>query len=102
MGTARRKRVIEDYTPANDMGYGNVDLIHVSALQAVRRHCWACQGGHEEAWRMADNKVELPYRPTAEVRTCPSKTCWLHPYRMGRSPQHRGRGNAANFKVVKS
>ena len=90
--------MIEEFTFGNDMGYGNVLGERLSAVQAIRRHCWMCQGGHELPWRMADGKVEPQYRPFEEVKSCRQETCWLYPFRTGRDPNRAGhRGNAEHL-----
>jgi hypothetical protein len=84
--------VIEEFSFANDMGYGNVHGKQLSAIQAIRHHCWMCQGGHEQPWRMSDGDVEPPWRPYDEVRLCPQTTCWLYPFRTGRDPNRAHHG----------
>lgn len=76
------------------MGYGNLDGRRLTPAQAIRHHCWMCQGGHEHDWRMSDGSIERAFRPYEEVRSCPQTTCWLHPFRTGRNPNRshvRGR-----------
>lgn len=66
-----------------DAGYGNQHGVRVTPLQAIRRFCWDCMGGHDEI-TLDTGRKEKAYRPYAEVRGCTSKTCWLYPYRTGR------------------
>lgn len=94
--------MIDEFSPANDMGYGNVHGKQLSAIQAIRHHCWSCQGGHEQPWRMSDGDVEPPWRPYDEVRLCPQTTCWLYPFRTGRNPNRSHvQGNAEVLKSAR-
>lgn len=84
---ARKRTVTLDPLTIFNQGYGNTHGAHATPLQAIRRFCWDCMGGHEDPWPLADGKVEKPYRPYEEVRQCKSTSCWLHPYRTGRRPK---------------
>lgn len=72
--------------PPFDTMYGNINGESATPMQAIRRFCWDCMGGHE-AIEMEDGRIEKAFRPYAEVRGCVSKSCWLHPYRTGRRPK---------------
>jgi hypothetical protein len=75
---------------------GNAELASVTVLQAARRFCWNCMGGHEFPITFADGTTEARYRPTADVRDCASRHCWLYIYRMGRNPSRAGVGSLRN------
>ena len=81
--------VIEEFlvTP-----HANMAGEKVSAVQAIRRFCWECQGGHEHGWRMDDGSIEPRERPINEVKECKARSCWLWPYRNGTNPQRAGLG----------
>jgi hypothetical protein len=83
-----------------DMEWGNVFHKRVTPLQAIRMHCLACMGGHEDAWPLSDGTSEPRYRPYQDVRECASKTCWLYPYRTGRNPRaaRKTRGRSENLE----
>ena len=49
------------------------------SLKSIRAHCLSCCGGS-----------------TTEVKLCPSETCALHPYRIGRNPARQGIGGRGN------
>ena len=65
-------------------GYGNLEEVRLTRMQAIRHFCWSCQGGHELDWRCGDGSVEKKNRPYDEVRACSSTTCYLWPFRTGR------------------
>ena len=69
-----------------DTMYGNTEGSAATPLQAIRRFCWDCMGGHGPI-QMEDGSTEKEFRPYREVRECESTTCWLHPYRTGRRPK---------------
>lgn len=83
--------VLEGFGQGTCSGYGNLKKVPVSPLQAIRRFCWSCQGGHEFDWMCGDGRVEKAIRPYDEVKDCPVDTCWLHPFRTGRNPKIKGR-----------
>jgi len=56
----------------------------VTPLQAIRRHCLWCMGGHEGTVEMADGTKSRPYRPSKLVEACDSKLCRLRPIRGSR------------------
>ncbi len=85
--------VVENFDEATSAGYGNLDGRKLTPQKAIKLHCLACHGGHEFSWRMADGSVEEPSRPHADVKTCPCKTCWLYPFRTGRNPFTKRKGN---------
>jgi hypothetical protein len=87
--------IVEEFGEEACAGYGNLDGRRVTPQQAIKLYCLACQGGHEFSWRLADGDVEPPFRPHAEVRECTTKTCWLHPFRTGRNPYTKRKGNPA-------
>lgn len=74
---------VEEDTPPFDTMYGNTDDETVTPMQAIRRFCWDCMGGHGPVELEGGVKMKA-YRPYKEVKGCNSTTCWLHPYRTGR------------------
>lgn len=78
--------VVESFNEQTTGGYGNLEGISLTPLQAIRRYCWSCQGGHEYDWRCGDGTVDKKWRPFQEVRDCACHTCFLYPYRTGRRP----------------
>lgn len=80
-------------------GYGNIKHEKKSPQQAIRMFCLMCMGGHEESWKDSEGE-EIPRdRPYAEVSSCESKTCWLHPYRTGRNPYSARKGNPGALRA---
>ena len=77
--------------------WGNTLHRQFTPLQAMKHHCLDCMGGHEEAWSDIKGKRIPPFRPTEEVRACPSKSCYLYPFRMGRNPRRKGLGRVENL-----
>jgi hypothetical protein len=75
---------------------GNAKLTCVTPLQAIRRFCWNCMGGHEYPVLLADGTTESRYRPTQDVRDCENPHCWLHIYRLGTNPSRTGVGCLKN------
>jgi hypothetical protein len=75
---------------------GNARLLRATPLQAIRRHCWCCLGGHEFPIQFADGKTEARYRPSEDVRDCTDRHYWLYPYRIGRNPNRTGIGTLTN------
>jgi len=58
---------------------------NLSPLRAIRAKCLDCCCWQE-----------------VEVRNCPSVKCALHPFRMGKNPNRKGLGNAANFNATQN
>lgn len=77
--------IVEEFDIVSS-GYGNITGKQKTPCQAIKMFCLECQGGHELDWRCSDGSITKATRPTDDVRSCPSKTCWLHPFKMGRSP----------------
>ena len=69
-----------------DEPYGNKTGERFTPLQAIRRFCLDCMGGHEEII-LEDGQKMKAYRPYKEVKACDSTKCYLHPYRTGRRPK---------------
>lgn len=86
--------LLPDGTLDDEHGAGNLTGRRLSRGAAIREFCLCCMGGHREPWQMADGTLDPPYAPYAEVRDCKSETCPLHPYRTGRNPYTKRKGNA--------
>jgi hypothetical protein len=59
---------------------GGTKEISLTPLKAIRNKC-----------------LECVYWSASEVKRCTSKLCSLHPYRFGKVPGHKGKGNVNNF-----
>ncbi len=59
---------------------GGTKTVLLSALKAIRLHCLECMG-----WS------------AYEVKNCTSPLCTLYPFRLGKAPGHKGKGNAVNL-----
>ena len=59
---------------------GGSKIVSLTALKAIRLNCLECV-----YW--------LPF----EVKNCTSPLCSLYPYRFGKAPGHKGKGNASNL-----
>ena len=59
---------------------GRTQTVSLSPLRAIRLNCLECV-----CWS--------PY----EVKNCTSSLCSLYPYRFGKAPGHKGKGNASNL-----
>ena len=94
--------IVDDYSGETNNGYGNLARKRVNPQQAIRMFCAACQGGHEYPWLMADGKVVPPCRPYDEVKACEVETCWLWPFRTGRNPYSKKKGNPDFGKTIKN
>jgi len=46
----------------------------MTAIQAIKAYCIGCMGGDK-----------------TEVKLCPCSDCELHPFRLGRNPNYKGR-----------
>lgn len=67
--------------------YGNLTGEKLTGLQAIKHFCVECQGGHYLPWVDNEGKTIPRSLVNAEVKACPSTTCYLYPYRMGRRPK---------------
>ncbi len=54
--------------------------VYLSPLKAIRHNCLECV-----SWS------------AHEVKHCTAKLCPLYPYRFGKAPGHKGKGNAVNL-----
>jgi len=59
---------------------GGTKTVILSALKAIRLNCLECA-----CWS------------AYEVKHCTSKLCPLYPFRLGKAPGHKGKGNAENL-----
>ena len=59
---------------------GGTREVSLSSLRAVRNHCLECVG-----WS------------PLEVKNCKSPLCSLFPFRLGKVPGHKGKGNASSL-----
>jgi hypothetical protein len=59
---------------------GGTEVVLLSPLKAIRLNCLECV-----CWS------------AYEVKNCASKLCPLYPFRLGKSPGHKGKGNAENL-----
>jgi len=59
---------------------GGTKEVSLTPIKAIRYQCLECMG-----WSAHD------------ARNCTSKFCSLYPYRLGKSPEHKGKGNAVNL-----
>ena len=59
---------------------GGTKTVILSALKAIRLHCLECTG-----WS------------AYEVKKCTNPLCPLSPFRLGKVPGHKGKGNASNL-----
>lgn len=82
-------------------GAGNLDHRNRSPLTAIKYHCLTCMGGSLHAWQMADGSVSGPRLPWDEVKACHSMTCELWPFRQGRNPYTRNRGNPDTLRKLR-
>jgi hypothetical protein len=57
----------------------------LSALRSIAAHCWECTGNRFDG----DRRVRQ--RGADKPATCTVTDCWLYQYRMGTSPNHKGR-----------
>ncbi len=80
-------------------GYGNLEGKIVTPQQAIRQWCLECQGGHALPWNMSDGKMEPPDLPYDAVRQCTATTCWLFPFRSGRNPYTKRKGNTDGLRA---
>jgi hypothetical protein len=71
------KKMIKTTIRRKDRG---TEIVSLSPLKAIRYQCLECVG-----WS--------PY----EVNHCTDKLCPLYPYRFGKVPGHKGKGNVNNF-----
>jgi hypothetical protein len=82
-------------------GAGNLDHVKRSPLAAIKYHCLNCMGGSLHSWQMADGSVSGPQLPWDEVKACTSTTCELWPFRHGRNPYTRNRGNPDTLRKLR-
>ncbi|MGO8684778.1 MAG: hypothetical protein ACLQUT_09410 [Thermoleophilia bacterium] len=82
-------------------GAGNLDHVKRSPLTAIKYHCLNCMGGSLHSWQMADGSVSGPQLPWEEVKACPAMTCELWPFRQGRNPYTRNRGNPDTLRKLR-
>ena len=59
---------------------GVTKAVLLTPLKAIRDHCLECMG-----WS------------AYEVKNCTGKLCPLYPYRFGKVPGHKGKGNVKNL-----
>ncbi len=59
---------------------GETRVVSLSPLRAIRLNCLEC----------------VCWAPS-EVKNCTSKFCALFPYRLGKVPGHKGKGNVVNL-----
>jgi hypothetical protein len=57
----------------------------LSPVQAIRKNCLWCMGGHDGFVDVHGDWVP-PCRPYGSVRNCRDSKCWLWPYRLGTHP----------------
>lgn len=65
-------------------GYGNLTGERFTMGQAIKHFCVECQGGHYFDWLSGDGTIIKKSMPLEPVRECPSVTCYLYPYRLGK------------------
>lgn len=63
---------------------GGTKIARLTPIKAIRLFCLECVG-----WS------------AYEVKDCTSKLCLLHPYRFGKIPGHKGKGNAQALADLK-
>jgi diadenosine tetraphosphatase ApaH/serine/threonine PP2A family protein phosphatase len=81
---------------------GNLEHKRRTPLAAIRYHCLNCCGGSLHPWRLADGSIDGPRLPYDEVRHCPTTHCELWPFRSGRNPYTRNRGNPEGLRKARS
>jgi hypothetical protein len=59
---------------------GGTREVSLTPIKAIRYQCLECMGF-----------------VTSEVKKCTSPLCSLFPYRFGKAPGHKGKGNTKNF-----
>jgi len=59
---------------------GEQKKVELTPLKAIRLHCLQCV-----CWT------------AYEVKNCTSPRCPLYPFRLGKAPGHKGKGNAENL-----
>ncbi|MBT6048901.1 MAG: hypothetical protein HOG49_19055 [Candidatus Scalindua sp.] len=59
---------------------GGTKVVSLSPLKAIRFQCLECMG-----------------YSACEVRNCTGNLCSLYPFRLGKVPGHKGKGNASNL-----
>jgi len=59
---------------------GRTKVVSLTPIKAIRYQCLECMG-----------------LVTSEVKKCTSPLCSLFPYRFGKAPGHKGRGNVKNL-----
>ncbi len=59
---------------------GGIKTVLLTPIKAIRYQCLECMGF-----------------VTSEVKKCTSPLCSLFPYRFGKAPGHKGKGNAKNL-----
>lgn len=72
---------------------GNLEQLRRTPLAAIKFHCLNCMGGSLHPWRMADGTIDGPHLPYDEVCDCPTTHCELWPFRNGRNPYTKRKGN---------
>ena len=86
--------IVEEFDSASS-GFGNLEGLRMSGIQAIKRFCCECQGGHYYDWRASDGTVTPKTMPYDDVEACAATTCYLYPFRMGKNPNHTGRKTSA-------
>ncbi len=59
---------------------GGTKAVMLSPLKAIRHH-----------------RLECVDYSASEIRNCTSPLCPLYPFRLGKAPGHKGKGNAVNL-----
>jgi len=70
-------------------GYGNMDGKKFTPQQSIKHFCVECQGGHYFPWMDDEGTIDKPVTGLQDVRACTAKTCYLYPYRTGRSAYYK-------------
>ena len=76
--------VLPDGSVDGEHGAGNLTGRRLSRGAAIRKFCLSCQGSTFDPWLDVDGNVQPAEAHYADVRECPTATCFLHPFREGR------------------
>jgi len=69
-----------DYNKHDAESLRRPDGVILTPIKTIRRFCIECMGGS-------------PY----DIPKCTSPSCWLYPYRMGKHPTSKHKGNIGNL-----
>ena len=81
---------------------GNLEHKRRTPLAAIRYHCLNCCGGSLHPWRLADGSLDGRRLPYDVVRDCQATHCELWPFRVGRNPHTRNRGNPEGLRKARA